>query len=49
MADIIYYSKTAVLYGYGHYREKYRKENGIWKFSSVHLTRLKCDHMTRPG
>jgi SnoaL-like domain len=41
MADIIYYSAQNVLFGYGHYRERYRKERGIWKFSCVHLTRLK--------
>ncbi len=43
MADIIYYSADNVLYGYGHYRERYRKESGIWKFLSVQLTRLKVD------
>jgi len=47
MADIIYYSEENVMYGYGHYREQYRKENGIWKFSSVHLTRLKIDLIAR--
>jgi hypothetical protein len=47
MADIIYYSAASVLYGYGHYRERYRKEQGIWKFSSVHLTRLKVDLIPR--
>jgi len=47
MADIIYYSAENVLYGYGHYREHYRKETGIWKFSSVHLTRLKVDIIRR--
>jgi hypothetical protein len=47
MADIIYYSAENVLYGYGHYREHYRKEKGIWKFSSVHLTRLKVDIIPR--
>jgi SnoaL-like domain len=41
MQDIISYSPEQTLYGYGHYREKYRKEDGIWKFCSVHLTRLK--------
>ena len=47
MSDIIYYSAENVLYGYGHYRERYRKEGGIWKFSSVHLTRLKVDVIRR--
>ncbi len=43
MADIIDYGEGAMLYGYGHYRETYRREDGIWKFSSVHLTRLRVD------
>ena len=47
MADVIYYSDEMVLYGYGHYRETYRKEDGIWKFSSVHLTRLSTDYLPR--
>jgi len=47
MADIIYYSAEDVLFGYGHYREHYRKEHGVWKFSSVHLTRLKVDMVKR--
>jgi hypothetical protein len=47
MADIIYYSAENLLYGYGHYRERYRKEQDIWKFSSVHLTRLKVDVIRR--
>jgi hypothetical protein len=42
MADIISYDDQT-LYGYGHYRETYRKENGVWKFNSVHLTRLKVE------
>ena len=48
MADVIYYSDEMVLYGYGHYRETYRKEDGIWKFASVHLTRLSTDFIPRP-
>jgi SnoaL-like domain len=47
MADIIYYSAEDVLFGYGHYRERYRNEDGIWKFCSVHLTRLKVDMVKR--
>lgn len=43
MSDIIYYQPDKVLYGYGHYRETYRKEDGVWKFASVHLTRLAVD------
>ena len=47
MSDIIYYSDETVLYGYGHYRERYRKDEGVWKFASVHLTRLKVDFLPR--
>ena len=43
MADIVQYGPSKVFYGYGHYRETYRKVNGVWKFTSVHLTRLRTD------
>lgn len=43
MADVIDYGTEGVLYGFGHYRETYRKEGGVWKFSSVHLTRLRVE------
>ena len=43
MADIVQYGPNRCVYGYGHYRETYRRENGAWKFTSVHLTRLKVD------
>ena len=43
MQDIIDYGSEGTFYGYGHYRETYRKEAGAWKFSSVHLTRLRTD------
>jgi hypothetical protein len=29
--------------GYGHYHEKYRKKNGIWKIAFLRLTRLRLD------
>ncbi len=43
MEDIIHYAVDKDFYGYGHYRETYRKEKGMWKFTSVHLTRLRTD------
>ncbi len=29
--------------GYGHYHDEYRKENGQWRISKVHLRRLRVD------
>ena len=43
MADIVQYGVDKTMYGYGHYRETYRREDGRWRFASVHLTRLKTD------
>ncbi len=28
-------------HGHGHYRETYRKEDGAWRFTSIHLTRIR--------
>jgi hypothetical protein len=30
-------------YGYGHYEEEYRRDNGDWKISFLRLTRLRLD------
>ncbi|MDB5827950.1 MAG: hypothetical protein JWQ73_2170 [Variovorax sp.] len=30
-------------FGYGHYEEEYRRENGEWKISFLRLTRLRID------
>jgi hypothetical protein len=30
-----------LVHSYGHYRETYRKEQGEWKISSLHLTRVR--------
>jgi hypothetical protein len=43
MSDIVDYGDKCVLSGYGHYRETYRREGGIWKLVTVHLTRLRVD------
>ena len=48
MQDIVDHPEKGLLKGYGHYRERYRKIDSLWKFSSVHLTRLRLD-WTRPG
>ncbi len=47
MTGILFTGPDKVFYGYGHYRETYRKEGGVWKFSSVHLTRLSTDYLSR--
>jgi len=46
MQDIVDH-KDGLLHGYGHYRETYRKVDGQWKFSSVHLTRLRIESTPR--
>jgi len=33
--------------GWGHYHEKYRKIDGQWKISRIHLTRLKISSLQR--
>jgi hypothetical protein len=47
MADILYYGDGRTVYGYGHYRESYRKDAGVWKIASLYLTRLKVDVVIR--
>lgn len=44
MADIVVHPEQT-LHGAGHYHEEYRKVNGEWRFSVVHLTRLRL-HVT---
>lgn len=40
MEDIVE-REALTLFGRGHYRETYRKIEGTWKFTSIHLTRLR--------
>ena len=50
MEDVLKWPEGAAvktLHGYGHYRETYRKVDGQWKFSSVHLTRLRIEWTPR--
>jgi hypothetical protein len=34
--------------GYGHYEEKYRREDGVWKIAFMRLTRLRLTAITSP-
>jgi len=36
-------SPRGKFFGYGHYHETYRREQGVWKISSWKLTRLRVD------
>ena len=35
------------LHGFGHYQEEYRCEDAVWRISSLHLTRLRVDQVTK--
>ncbi len=40
MEDIVIFTE-AILHGYGHYHEEYRKLDGEWKIARLHLTRTR--------
>jgi hypothetical protein len=46
MEDIIEYPDSTIQ-GYGHYHETYRKVDGEWLISSLHLTRLRMGQNVR--
>jgi len=46
MEDIIEYPDSTIQ-GYGHYHETYRKVDGEWLISSLHLTRLRMAQNVR--
>ncbi len=46
MEDIVDYGHSLIR-GYGHYHETYRREDGQWRFTSVHLTRLRYEQTLR--
>jgi hypothetical protein len=35
-----------ITYGYGHYHETYRKDDGRWRIASLHLTRLRVGRIS---
>ena len=43
MSDIVEFENGAGLRGYGHYRERYAKEAGVWRIAAMRLTRLRVD------
>ncbi len=43
MEDIVDYGDEGLVHGFGYYRDTYRRVGEDWKFSSVHLTRLRLD------
>lgn len=49
MEDIVDHPTHGLLRGYGHYHERYRKHSGQWRFSAVHLTRLRLDLTPAPA
>lgn len=46
MEDIVEFT-DGLLWGYGHYHETYRREDGRWKIASLHLTRTRVSHTKR--
>jgi hypothetical protein len=46
MEDIVEFS-DGLLWGYGHYHEKYRRIDGEWKIARLHLTRTRVSHTKR--
>lgn len=41
MEDIVTPPGGPTMFGYGHYHETYRKEDGAWRIATLHLTRLR--------
>ena len=46
MQDRVQWSEARSLVGYGHYNERWVKQNGEWKLAFQRLTRLHVDMMT---
>jgi hypothetical protein len=44
MEDIVEMPDGRTLRGYGHYHERYRKQDGQWRIARLHLTRLRLDY-----
>lgn len=47
MEDIVEDPDGRILRGYGHYHERYRKEDNTWRIASLYLTRLRIDYSQR--
>ena len=40
MEDLVHMPRIA-LQGWGHYHERYRKEDGVWRIAEIRLTRVR--------
>lgn len=43
MFDCVEFANGAGLRGFGHYRERYEREDGVWRIASLRLTRLRVE------
>jgi hypothetical protein len=46
MEDKIRWPDGRTLHGYGHYHERYRKEDGQWRIARLEISRLRMDEAT---
>ena len=46
MEDIVEFSDS-LLWGYGHYHERYRRADDKWRIAALHLTRTRLSHTRR--
>lgn len=49
MEDIVSPTPDITIWGYGHYHERYRREDGAWKIAGFHLKRIRFDYGAGPG
>ena len=43
MFDCVEFANGSGLRGFGHYRERYEKEDGAWRIASLRLTRIRVE------
>ena len=49
MFDCVEFANGSGFRGYGHYVERYAKEDGEWRIAALRLTRLRVDRFTEKG